>query len=77
MKSVLAFTRCSRCGSSWLSNMTYRLFSDCKSEEKSTHFGYERVSEQEKTHKGKLKKKKRLSLIYFIIIFSVSIYYKA
>ena len=51
--SVLAVKRCSRCGGSWLSNIKYRLFSDCKTEDKTTHFGYERVSEEEKTEKGK------------------------
>ena len=49
---VLAFTRCSRCGGSLLPNMKYRLFSDSKTEDNTTHFGYERVSEEEKTQKG-------------------------
>lgn len=54
--SVLSvFTRCSRCGGSWLSDKRYRLFSDCNVEgEKRTHFGYERVSEEEKKRKGQL-----------------------
>ncbi|XP_020607819.1 2-methoxy-6-polyprenyl-1,4-benzoquinol methylase, mitochondrial-like isoform X1 [Orbicella faveolata] len=48
---ALVIPRCSYCGGSWLSKMRYRLFSNYETEEKSTHFGYKRVSEQEKTQK--------------------------
>ena len=51
--AVLHFTRCFCCGGSWLSNIRHRQFSDYKAEDKSTHFGYERISEEEKTRKGK------------------------
>lgn len=50
---ALVIARCSYCGGSWLSKMRYRLFSNYETEEKSTHFGYKRVSEQEKTQKGR------------------------
>lgn len=33
--------------------MRYRLFSGYEREEKNTHFGYKRVSEREKTQKGR------------------------
>ena len=62
--NVLALTRCSLCGGSWLSSRRYRMFSDYRTEDKSTHFGFEKVSEQEKTEKGKNHK-----LIDFFCVF--------
>ena len=50
---LLAIDRtCSLCGGSWLSRLRYRMFSDYKLDENSTHFGFEKVSEQDKAEKG-------------------------
>ena len=50
---VLAIDRtCSLCGGSWLSRLRYRMFSDSKLDDTSTHFGFEKVSEQDKAEKG-------------------------
>lgn len=50
---VLAIDRtCSLCGGSWLSRLKYRMFSDSKLDDNSTHFGFEKVSEQDKAEKG-------------------------
>lgn len=50
---VLAIDRtCSLCGGSWLSRLRYRMFSDSKLDDSSTHFGFEKVSEQDKAEKG-------------------------
>ncbi|XP_068680850.1 2-methoxy-6-polyprenyl-1,4-benzoquinol methylase, mitochondrial-like [Montipora foliosa] len=46
------FTRCFRCGASRLLNIRHQMFSGSKVEDgKSTHFGYESVSEKEKTQR--------------------------
>ena len=50
---VLAIDRtCSLCGGSWLSRLRYRMFSDSNLDDSSTHFGFEKVSEQDKAEKG-------------------------
>ena len=71
---ALAIPRCSSCGGSSFSKMKHRLFSNYETEEKSTHFGYKRVSEQEKTEKGRHCALVHGSclLFYFILNFSSS-----
>lgn len=60
---ALVIPGCSYCGGSWLSNMRYRLFTNYETEEKSTHFGYKRVSEREKTQKGT-----QHACMYFVLL---------
>ena len=48
-----AVVRSSRCAVAFISNIRYRLFSGSEvEEEKSTHFGFQAVSEKDKTQKG-------------------------
>lgn len=48
-----ALVRSSRCAVSLLSNIRYRMFSGSDvEEEKSSHFGFQAVSEKDKTQKG-------------------------
>ena len=48
-----AIPRCFCGGNYLLSTPRYRLYSNYQTQEKSTHFGFEEVSEQEKTQKGR------------------------
>lgn len=48
-----AIPRCFCGGNYLLSTLRYRLYSNYQTQEKSTHFGFEEVSEQEKTQKGR------------------------